>query len=134
MASAGLNCASGSGWLEAEHLDAVAQHVERAALVELVAQAGQQDFAGLCAVVLGERLPRLRLRGLHPCQHIGREERPRPVVVGGVALGIQPAVGGEVLADLGLEVDLFVQAHAASALRVNGRYAPTGAFRVKSSR
>ena len=80
-----------------EQLDAVAQHVERAALVELIAQAGQQRLAGLRAVVLVERLPRLRLRGLHPGQHIGREERPRAVVARGIALGVEPAVGGEVL-------------------------------------
>ena len=56
------------------------------------------------AVVLGQRLPRLGLRGLHPGQHIGREQRPGAVVAGRVAFGVQPAVGGEVLADLGLEL------------------------------
>ncbi len=68
----------------------------------------------LRAVVLGQRLPGLRLRGLHPGQHVGGEERPCAVVAGGVAFGVQPAVGGEVLADLGLEADFLVQAHAAA--------------------
>ena len=71
MASAGLNCASFSGCLQAEQFDAVAQHVQRAALVELIAQAGQQRFAGLGAVVLGENFPSFGLRGLHPGQHVG---------------------------------------------------------------
>ena len=66
------------------------------------------------AVVLDERLPRLGLRGLHPRQHVVGEQRPRPVVLRRVAVGVQPAVGGEVLADVVLEVDFLVQAHAAS--------------------
>ena len=100
---------------QAQHLDAVPQHIERAALVELIAQAGQQGFGGVRAVVLGEGVPGLGLRGLHPGQHVLGEQGPRPVVLGRVAFGVQPAVGGEVLADLGLEVDFLVQAHAASA-------------------
>ena len=102
--------------LQAEQFDAVAQHIERATLVELIAQAGQQRFAGLRAVVLGQGLPGLGLRGLHPGQHVGREERPRPVVGRSVAFGVEPAVVGEVLANLGLEADFFVQAHAVNFL------------------
>ncbi len=100
--------------LQAEQFDAVAQHVQRAALVELIAQAVQQRFGGLRAVVLGQGLPSLRLGGLHPGQHVGREQCPRPVVARGVALGVEPAVGGQVLADLGLEADFLVQAHGVS--------------------
>ena len=80
--------------LQAQQLDAVPQHIQRAALVELIAQAGQQRFAGLRAVVLGEGFPGFRLRGLHPGQHIRREQCPRPVVARCIALGIQPAVIG----------------------------------------
>ena len=65
-------------------------------------------------MVLDERLPRLRLRRLHPRQHVVGEQRPRPVVLRRVAFGVEPAVRGEVLADLDLEADLLVQAHAAS--------------------
>ena len=107
----GLELGHQQGLLEAEQLDAVAEHIEGAALVELVAQAGQENFAGLGAVVLGQDFPGVRLGGLHPGEDIGREERPRPVVAGGVALGIEPAVSGEVLADLGLEGDFFMGGH-----------------------
>ena len=43
--------------------------------------------------------------------YIRREQRPRPVVARRVAFGMEPAVGGEVIANLRLEVDFFVQAH-----------------------
>ena len=69
-----------------EQLDAVAQHVQRAALVELVAQAGQQRLAGLRAVVLrrasptpwaGSPAPRpARRPGTAPAP--GRSPRRRP--------------------------------------------------------
>jgi hypothetical protein len=36
------------------------------------------------------------------------------IIMGGVALGIEPAVRGQMLADFFLEVDLFVQALACS--------------------
>ena len=117
MARAGLNWASDSGCSQAQHLDAVPQHVERAALVDLIAQAGQQGFGGVRAVVLGDRLPGFGLRGLHPGQHVAGKQGPRPVVVRRVAFGVQPAVGGEVFADFGLEVDFFVQAHARLPVR-----------------
>ena len=97
--------------LEAQEFDAMAQHIQCAALVELVAQAGQQGFIGLCAVVLGQGLPGLGLRRLHPGQHIRREQRPRPVIARRVTLGMEPVVIGEVLADLGLETDFLVQGH-----------------------
>ena len=95
MASAGLNCGQLQRLLEAQHLDAVAQHIQGAALVELIAQAGQERLTGLGAVVLGQDFPGFRLRRLHPGQHIGREERPRPVVARRIAFGIEPAVAAE---------------------------------------
>ena len=99
--------------LESQQLDAMPQYVERAALVDLVAQAGQQGFAGLRAVHRGHLFPGFRLRCLHPGEHIGREERPRPIVGRRIALGIQPAIRAEMLADLGLEADFLVQTHGA---------------------
>ena len=57
--------------LQAEQFDTVAQHVERATLLQLIAQSVQQRFRSLRAVVLGQGLPSLGLGGLHPGQHIG---------------------------------------------------------------
>ncbi len=79
---------------EAQEFNAAAQHVQRAALVELIAQTGEQRFTGLRAVVLDQGFPGLRLCRLHPGQHIRREQRPRPVVARRIALGIQPAMRG----------------------------------------
>jgi hypothetical protein len=94
-----------------QQLNAVAQHVQGAALVELVAQAGKQRLSSLGAVVLGEHLPGLRLRRLHPGQHVGREQRAGAVIAGGIALGMEPTIGAQVLANFKLEADFFVQAH-----------------------
>jgi hypothetical protein len=69
-------------------------------------------------VVLRERFPGFGLRGLHPGQYILREKCPRPVVACIVTFGIKPAVVGEVLTDLGLEADFFMQAHI-DVFRVN---------------
>ena len=80
MASAGLNCASGSLPRQAQHLDAMPQHVQRAALVEGIPQASQQRVGGVGAVVLDDGVPRFGLRRLHPRQHIVGEQCPRPVV------------------------------------------------------
>jgi hypothetical protein len=99
--------------LEAEQLDAVAEHIERAALVQLVAQPREERLAGMRTVVLLKLFPGLGLRVLDPRKHVGGEERSGAVVVGGGAFGVEPAVGGDVSADLLLEADLFVQAHAA---------------------
>ena len=59
--------------LEANQFDAVSQHVERAALVELIAKSVEQRRAGVGAVVFGEDIPGVRLRGLYPRQHVGGE-------------------------------------------------------------
>ncbi len=99
---------------QAQHLDAMPQHIQRAALVDLITQAGQQGFGGVRAVVLDDRIPGFGLSGLHPGQHVFGKQGPSPIVLCRVAFGVQPAVGGQVLADFDLEVDFFVQAHAAS--------------------
>ena len=67
-------------------------------------------------MVGGEGVPRLGLGGLDPGEDVGREEGAGAVVLGGVTVGIQPAVGGEVLADFGLEGDFRVDAHAESRI------------------
>ena len=98
--------------MQAEQLDAMAQHVERAALVELLADPVEQRLASRRAVVLRQRLPRLRLRRLHPGEDVGGEERAGAVVVARVAVCVEPAVRAEMGADLVLEADLFVEAQA----------------------
>src|SRR5258708_6809682 len=87
------------------------QHIQRATLVELVSHAGQQCVLSLRTVVLAESFPGLLLRRLHPSQYICREQRPRSVVLGRVAVGIQPAMVGEMAANVGLETDFLVYAH-----------------------
>jgi hypothetical protein len=56
--------------------------------------------------------PCIRLGGLHPGQHIGREQRTRRVVALGIPFCVQPAVSSQVIADVVLEFDFFVQCHA----------------------
>ena len=97
--------------LHAEKLDAGAQHVEGAPLVELIAQPREQRLTGEAAVVLLEGRPGRRLRRLHPRERVGHEERTGAVVERRVAGGVEPAVGGEVRADLVLEGDLSVEVH-----------------------
>ena len=80
--------------LEAEELDAMAEHVERAALVDLVAKATEQRLTSARAVVPGQELPRLRLRRLHPIDHVGREESAVALELRGVASFVEPAVRG----------------------------------------
>ena len=89
----------------------MAQHVEGAALIDLVADAVEEHRLCGCAVGLGQRLPRLRLGLLHPCYQIRGEEGTGAVVVGSIAFGMEPAMGGEVGADFHLEADLLVDAH-----------------------
>src|SRR5690606_8946574 len=68
--------------------------------------------------VLGQGLPGLWLRGLHPRQQVGRVQRPRRVVARRIALaawrGVKPAVGAQVVADVFLEGDFVVQGHGGS--------------------
>jgi len=67
---------------------------------------------------MGPRRWRFRQDGLDPGEDIGREQRPRAVVGGGVAFGVEPAVRGEMDADLGLEVNFFVEAHGNAKCKV----------------
>ena len=70
---------------KADNLDAMPQHVERAPVIELFADAIEQDALGGCAVVLSQRLPCLGLCGFNPGDEIGREQSAGAVIAGGVA-------------------------------------------------
>ena len=96
---------------QAQQLDAVAQHVQRAAVVQALAQPIEQGVFGGGAVVLAPRRPGGGLRGLHPGQHVGGEEGAGAVVCRDVAFGMQPTRSGQVGADFVFEVDLAVQCH-----------------------
>ena len=80
----------------------MAQEVERSPVVELFPNAVEQHPFRRSPVGFHQRFPGFGLRGLHPRQHIRREKRPHPVIASCVALGIQPAIGGEVFANLRL--------------------------------
>ena len=59
-------------------------------------------------MVLLQHLPGIGLGLLDPGQEVGGEDGPGPVVASGIAFGVVPAVGAEVLGDLGFEMDLLV--------------------------
>ena len=65
---------------QADHLDAVPQHVERPAIVELLAQSVENGALSRNAVRRAQRLPRLRLRPLDPSDEVGREQGAGAVV------------------------------------------------------
>ena len=73
----------------------------------------EHRITGLHTGVLGDNIPAFRLRGPHAQQHVRNEECARPVAVCRVALGIKPAVVGEVLADLLFKLDFLILAHSA---------------------
>ena len=112
-AQRGLELRHAQRRLQAQHVEAVAQHLQRAAFVQRLAQPVQQHGRCRRAVVLGQRFPGLRLGGLHPGQHVGGEQGAGGLVAPGVAVmarrGVQPAVGAQVFADVGLELDFVVQ-------------------------
>jgi hypothetical protein len=66
-------------------------------------------------MVFGQHLPRLGLSGLHPSQHIGGEQGAGAVITCGVAFGtrlrVKPAVLRQVVANIELEADFFMQAN-----------------------
>ena len=110
-----LELGEGQGLSQADHLHAVAQHIEGSPIVQLLADPVQQDGLGSGAVIFGQRLPGGGLGGLNPCDQIGRKQGAGAVVVDGVTRRIEPALGCEMIADLFLETDFLVQAHAACA-------------------
>ena len=96
---------------KAQQLHAMAQHIQRSALVQLGAYPVQQGVGGLAAVVVGQRVPSFGLGGLHPGQQVCGEQGAGAVIACSVSLGVQLAVGCQVLANLQLEADFFMQAH-----------------------
>ena len=79
-----------------------------AVLIHRITQAVEQGFGSAGAVIAGDGVPGCGLSALHPCQLIIGRHGSWPVIPGGVS----PATGGKVLANVGLEVDLFVRTHA----------------------
>ena len=49
------------------------------------------------------------MRLLHPCQHICREQRQCAVIVGRIALGIEPAMSSKIFANLNFKADFSMQ-------------------------
>jgi hypothetical protein len=89
----------------------MAQHVQGAALIQLLAHPVQQRGLGRGAVALDQRLPRFRLAGLHPGGHVRRVQRAGAVVMRGIDFGVQPSVCRQAGADVVLEADFLVQVH-----------------------
>ena len=65
---------------QADDVDAMAQNVERAAIVELLADAVEQDALRRRAVRCLQRLPGLGLRRFDPGDEVGREQRAGAVI------------------------------------------------------
>jgi hypothetical protein len=57
--------------LQSDDVDAMAQHSERAAIVELLAHAVEKNAFSRRAVRLGQRVPGLWLRRLDPGDEVG---------------------------------------------------------------
>lgn len=96
--------------LQSQQLYAMAQDIERASLIDLIPETGNKGGLGLGAVIFSQSLPDLGLSLLHPGDQIGRKKCFGPVITG-VIRRIEPSMIGKVFADLGLELDLFVEAH-----------------------
>lgn len=110
-----LELGEGDGLLRPQQRDPVAQHVQGAAGVDLVAHPGEQGIRRRGAVAFLQGRPGLGLARLHPGDEVGGIERQRAVVVLMVlGAAVEPVVGGQVVADVVLEGDFVVGAHAAS--------------------
>ncbi len=93
--------------LDAEILDPVAEHLDRAALVELGGEPLEEvrPRSLVAAVARGELAPLLRLRRLDEREHLARIEPERPVEGARIALRVA-AVLEEVRLDRALELPL----------------------------
>lgn len=101
------------GLLQAQELEAMADDIQGAALIQALAQAIQQGDLGQGSMVPAQSLPRLRCHCLHPGHDIDGIERQESVIPSRIAFGIEPAISSEARADVVLELDFLVQAHAA---------------------
>jgi hypothetical protein len=72
----------GRALAQTHHIDAVAEHVEGAALVELGADAIQEGSLGGRTLLLHQSLPGLRLGFLDPGEKVRREQGAGAVVEG----------------------------------------------------
>ena len=105
-----------------QHLEALAQHVQRAVVGQRAAQALAHHLARVGAVGLLDARPGLGLRRLDPAHHVVGEQRQRAVVARRVGRVVQPAGGSEVVADLVFEGFFGVESgHRNSGTRVNGQ-------------
>jgi hypothetical protein len=93
---------------DADHLDATAEYLKRTLLNQLVAEAIEEDLAGVQAVVLLQRLPRGGVCRLDPGGDVLREQRPGTVVILRSALCVKPSARRQIRADLILEREFFV--------------------------
>lgn len=98
----------GKRLLDAEYFHTPAQHLQGALLVQAFAHPLGQNLGQAGPMCLGERLPTIGLGGFNPAQQVGQEQRILPVVVGGIAFGVEPAVLAQVLADGGFEMVFLV--------------------------
>ena len=72
---------------QAQQFHPETQHVQRAPVIHLLADAVEQDGFRSGAVAFGQSFPSFGLGFPHPGQHIGREQRPLAVIrrrVGGI--------------------------------------------------
>lgn len=116
----GLELRQIEGLGQPEHLHAVAEQIEGAPLVELLAHALQQGGLGFAAVVFLQHLPVVGLGLLHPGDQIGRVESELSAVGRGVAVLVEPAVSAEVLADLLLKGEFVADTYRFSCCAIAG--------------
>ena len=107
-----LELGEAQGLAQPQHLDPTAQHVQRAALVEIFPDPLGKHSRQLRAVRLGEALVVFALRCLHPREQVRQEQAAVAVEQGGVTFGVGPAVGSKMGADFGFKMVFAVQVHA----------------------
>ena len=73
-------------------------------------------------MVFDEPFHRLGLSRLNPGEQVFRVERPLPIVSRRIIRPMKPPMRREILADLDLEVDFFVKAHADFGFRYRCRH------------
>ena len=89
----------------------MAEQIEGAHLVELLAHPLQQGGFRLTAVVFLQHLPGVGLGVLHHGDQIGRVKGELAAVGRGAAFLVEPAMGAEMVADLPLEGDFVADTH-----------------------
>ena len=103
---------------QTEHIEAVAQNMQRPLLIDGLPQTAQQCLARSGPVVLCQSVPCGRLRRLNPSQNVSGKQRQFAVILGGILVGVLPTLSGQMFANLDFEADLFVQAHQRPLLAI----------------